>query len=426
MKSRKPLVALLSLGSLVIIVLACVPYSLTYVQSAGSGLVSALHTKLPAQRGQTLVQPVSIPAEPLFDVSVWYVAREEEAEKHGILIETLEGRQTWATHNADKTFNPASLMKLATSLAVLRKLGKDFRFETRVIAEGKLDEKKKTLEGSLYIVGHDPTFGDASAAMIARELKARGVERVRDKILVTPGFSFNYNELAEQSAEYAARVMDLKQQETGIAQDGAPRGRQLFALSSYPLREVLLYMNAHSNNFVAERLGEQVGGPAGLEKFLEEELKLPPEQVVVVRASGRESNRMTPRGVLLVLRALVAEAARQGLKIEDLMPVAADDAGTLRRRFAATPLEGAVVGKTGTLTAEVDGGMTSLAGVMYTQKSGPVLFAMLDQGREIGDNRRLEDELLTAVVALHDLPRAPLSEPRKLLPAAELKLSGDD
>ena len=70
---------------------------------------------------------------------------------------------------------------------------------------------------------------------------------------------------------------------------------------------------------------------------------------------------MTARGVLAVIRALDQEAARHGLKLEDLMPVVSDDAGTLRRRLEGSPFDGAMAGKTGTLTVEVDGGMASFA-----------------------------------------------------------------
>jgi D-alanyl-D-alanine carboxypeptidase/D-alanyl-D-alanine-endopeptidase (penicillin-binding protein 4) len=130
---------------------------------------------------------------------------------------------------------------------------------------------------------------------------------------------------------------------------------------------------------------------------------------------------MTPRELLIVLRALVDEAKRQGLEPSDIMPVASDDSGTLRRRLAGTGLEGAVVAKTGTLTAEVDGGMASLAGIVYTQDQGPILFAILDQGNRIWDNRQLEDQLLTEVVTANATPQVIAAPtPRRLLPGANV------
>src|SRR5262245_15073294 len=41
-------------------------------------------------------------------------SRGELLEDQGILIESLDGNQTFASHNADNPFNPASVMKIAT------------------------------------------------------------------------------------------------------------------------------------------------------------------------------------------------------------------------------------------------------------------------------------------------------------------------
>ena len=392
---------MLAVGIIAIITLTLVPYSL--LQQAGRAVVALLPSS-----GQTeaIVAP-SEPPPPPFDVASWYAERGEEPARHGVLIESLDGGRVYASHNPDQIFNPASVLKLATSLAVLRRLGAEHRFETRVYTEGTRDDRG-TLRGRIIISGADPVFGDTQASLVARELRARGIEKLDGEVLVTPGFSFNFAEKPEDSAKHAAKVMQLKEKSTGVT-DAAPASAPLFVVKSQTLREILLYMNAHSNNFVAEHLGALVGGPEGLKNFLVEELKLPAEQVVVQRTSGREHNRLTARGVIAIIRALREEAERQGLKLEDLMPVASDDAGTLRRRFEGTPLEGATLGKTGTLTAEVDGGMASLAGVVYTQPAGVIVFAILDQGNRIAENREMEDILLAQVVSAQDTPR-PINE----------------
>ena len=196
-----------------------------------------------------------------------------------------------------------------------------------------------------------------------------------------------------------------------------------FVFRSYTLGEVLLYMNAHSSNFVAERLGDLVGGPEGIARFLVEELKLPAEQVRLATASGRQSNAMTPRGILAVIRALDGEAQRQGLKLEDIMPVITNDYGTLHGRLRDTPLGGAGVGKTGTLPIQYDGGMASLGGIIYTSQNGPVVFAVLDRGGNIWENRQLEDQLLAEVLTTFDstVP-VPVQTPRQILPPSGLRI----
>ncbi|HEX7177624.1 MAG TPA: D-alanyl-D-alanine carboxypeptidase [Pyrinomonadaceae bacterium] len=414
MNSRKPIFALLAVGIAVVIALTFVPYA--FLERAGRAVTAIL----PGAREATVDAPAR-PLLPAFNVEGWYAERGEDPARHGVHIESIDGKSVLASHNPDLPFNPASLLKLATSLAVLRAFGPDHRFETRVYTDGVVGPDK-TLKGNLVLAGNDPMFGDVAASLVARELRARGVEKVSGELLVTPGFSFNYAEKADDSAERVAKVMEMKEKATGVGE--TPAGEPRFVVKSYPLREILLYMNAHSNNFVAERLGALVGGPEGLKRFLVEELKLPAEQVEVERTSGRENNRMTARGIVSVVRALKAEAERHGMRVEDLMPVASDDAGTLRRRLEGTPLEGATIGKTGTLTAEVDGGMASLAGVVFTETAGMVAFAILDQGSRIAENRELEDILLAQVIASQDIPRLIHSEEvrRRLLPATSLRV----
>ena len=423
MHSRKPVYALVAVGALLVGALTFFPYTLTVVKQAGRRVASAVEQRLPAGTSQAApAEAVEPPPAtlPRFDVALWYSSRGEEPEKQGVLVQSWDGRQVYASHNADTQFNPASLVKLTTTLFALRRLGPDHRFETHVYADGTVDPRTKRLEGSLYLVGDDPSFTDYGAVVIAQELKARGIEHVRDRILASPKFSFNFNEKPDDSAKYAANVMKLGQKETGAAE--GPAGAELFTVYSNPLREILLYMNAHSVNFVADRIGEKLGGPAATARFLVDELKLPADQVYLETNSGLYTNRMTPRGIVTVVRALAEEAGRHGMKLEDLLAVADCDHGTLRRRMQGTGYECAVVGKTGTLTT-TDGGMSNLAGVVYTRDAGGVLFAILAQGNRIWEHKQMADQLLAEVV--HDHPAAPLSEPtaprRSLLPSANLR-----
>ncbi|MFL6254522.1 MAG: D-alanyl-D-alanine carboxypeptidase, partial [Pyrinomonadaceae bacterium] len=310
--------------------------------------------------------------------------------------------------NADAAYNPASLVKLTTSLVALHKLGKDYRFETKLYIEGDVD-KSGVLHGRLVVAGGDPTFGDFHAALVAKKLAERGIKKFEGELAVTPNFVFNFTDKPEESAQRLAKAVKLTPKTFAVTE--APAGEPAFAVLSYPLHDILLYMNAHSSNFVAERLGALVGGPDGVRSFLIEELKLAPEQVQLSTNSGLEVNRMTPRGLLTVIRALDDEARRQGLELVDIMAVASDDYGTLRRRMVGTPLEGAVVAKTGTLVHD-DGGMASLGGVIYTQKYGKVYFVVLNQGSGVAESRQLTDQLLAEITLSQDTP-VPIPKPEK-------------
>jgi len=295
-----------------------------------------------------------------------------------------------------------------------------------VVAEGDVD-KTGVLRGRLYVSGNDPTFGDASAAMIGKALHERGIKKISDGISVSTDFSFNFSESPQDSGARLGKVLKLGNARIGV-EDAPANSEPLLVLESYSLRDILLYMNARSSNFIAEHIGAVVGGPNAVQQFLINDLKLSADQVTIERASGREHNRLTPRGLLTIVRALVDETKRQGLEPEDIMAVASDDRGTLRRRMAGTGLEGAVIGKTGTLTQEVDGGMASLAGLVYTKDAGTIVFVILDQGNKIADNRQMEDQLLTEVVTSQAMPRATAASPtpRQLLPLSELRLNTDN
>jgi D-alanyl-D-alanine carboxypeptidase/D-alanyl-D-alanine-endopeptidase (penicillin-binding protein 4) len=408
---------MLAVGIVILIALSLIPYSLAPKSDTDKTVAASLSVPVAAESSEAKKPG----REPAFDVASWYAERGEELETHGVLIETMSGDRLLASHNPDEIFNPASLVKLATSLVALKKLGSDFRFQTRVFVDGRVDGNG-TLHGRLLVSGGDPTFGDIGASLIAGELRARGIKKVTDALGVSPDFCFNFSDSAEESGARLSKALILSEPQTVIANE--PSGTPLFKLDSYPLRDLLLYMNAHSSNFVAERIGTLVGGAEGVEQFLTGELQLPPSEVTIARVSGRERNRLTPRGLLAVIRALVKESARQNLAPEDIMPVASDDYGTLRRRLAGTGLEGAVVGKTGTLTAEVDGGMASLAGIVYTKDAEPVAFVILDQGNRIWEHRQLEDQLLAEVITKLAIPRAIASPtPRQLLPQTDLKIS---
>ncbi len=418
MNNRRPIYLMLAAGLCVLAILSFIPFAISkswlYVERNPNA--NASHSQTSSQARQIKLAN----ARPTFDAAAWYAERGEAPETHGVLIETFDGERVFASHNADEVFNPASLIKLSTSFVALRKLGADFHFQTKVFLDGEVD-RSGVLRGSLYLSGNDPTFGDYGAALVAEELTRRGVKRIGDSIKVSPDFIFNFSETPDDSAQKLVKVLKLGNPSVEVAEQ--PQSAPVLIINSNPLSEILLYMNARSSNFIAERVGALIGGPEGMKQFLVSELKLPPDQVTIERASGREHNRMTPRGLLTIVRALVEEAQRQNLEPTDIMPVANDDSGTLRRRFEGTGLEGAVVGKTGTLTSEVDGGMASLAGIVYTQDQGVIVFAILDQGNQIAGNRLLEDQLLTDVINSQAKPRVVASPtPRRLLPSTGLRV----
>ena len=92
--------------------------------------------------------------------------------------------------NAARRFIPASNMKLFSTASALDALGTDFRYETRLYADG--DVRGGTLYGSLVVRGSgDPTFGGrytgGDLTRTFREwadsLKAQGIRRVSGSVI---------------------------------------------------------------------------------------------------------------------------------------------------------------------------------------------------------------------------------------------------
>ena len=175
------------------------------------------------------------------------------------------------------------------------------------------------------------------------------------------------------------------------------RGVRLAGLTSSSLRDILFFQNAHSSNPIAERVGEALGGPSAVEEFLVRFVGIPPAEVHVGRTSGLDYNRITTRGMVQLLRRLVQWLEARHMEPEDVMPVAGLDAGTLQRRFTSIDYRGAVVGKTGTLPS-TDGGVSTLAGIVYTRDRGPILFAIFNTKGSVKTYRKLQDTLLEDLI----------------------------
>ena len=323
----------------------------------------------------------------------------------GVLIEPLAGAQPLAAVNANLTFNPASVMKLATSLAALVRFGPDYRYRTNFLADGAVDVRSRTLEGDLVVEGSsDPMFSLYDAGEVAAQLSRMGMSRVSGHLRIAGQFYyFATGYRSNLSLETSATKLRAALQKAGVRIDGdtvfgEKSGTLLLSHYSDPLVSILLFQNAHSNNAIAEVVGASLGGPEAIQEYLVKRLGIAESDVFVGRASGLDFNRITPRATLKVLRALIGVLADHSLKPEDLMAVAGIDSGTLQRRLVRDDVRGSVVAKTGTLVS-IDNGVSTLVGIAYTRAHGPVLFAVFNTGGNVHAYRRLQDQFIEQLIA---------------------------
>jgi len=83
--------------------------------------------------------------------------------------------------NADLPMNPASTIKLLTTMSALDQLGPEYRFKTKLYLKGKID--RGVLEGHLYVKGFgDPKMVPESLVRLMGQLKSLGVDKVNADI----------------------------------------------------------------------------------------------------------------------------------------------------------------------------------------------------------------------------------------------------
>ena len=352
----------------------------------------------------------------------------------GVLIETLDGKVV-SSQGENEQFNPASTMKLATALIALRTLGPEHRFSTGVWTDGTLDKATGVITGSLYISGRDPSFHYEHGVLLARELNQLGIKQVTGDLIVAPGFTMNFSSSAKRSGERLYDTLDstlrpaeamrawnyertLLNDLAGLATvpsvavmgavDVAPiptNAKLLLTQRSSKLVDILKVLLCYSNNFMAERIGEALGGPESVRQRLITELHLAPDDLKIASLSGLGVNRISPRVMMKIYRELRAELQKRGLSPASIMPVAGIDPGTLEDRFTGLAWRGSVIAKTGTLV-RTDGGASSLVGQMRAANGEVLLFVIMNQRGSVWRFRENQDYLVMLVQNTRGGPKA--------------------
>ncbi|MEO8434852.1 MAG: D-alanyl-D-alanine carboxypeptidase [Pyrinomonadaceae bacterium] len=352
----------------------------------------------------------------------------------GVLVETLDGKPV-AVQSAEETFNPASAIKLATALFTLRAFGPEHRFTTGIWTTGSLDKATGTLNGNLYISGRDPSFHYEHGVMIARQLNLLGIRTVTGNLIVAPGFTMNFNWSARRSGEQLYDTLDSSQRSAeatrawlyersvlgdraslqtvptvavmgdvevnAVAMDAKLRLTQ----KSSKLVDILKVMLCYSNNFMAERLGDSVGGLQSVRRQLVSSLGISSNELVMSSLSGLGVNRITPRSMMRILRSLRDELRKNRLSLADVLPVAGIDPGTLEDRFTGLAWRGSVIGKTGTLI-RTDGGASALVGQMKTGTGETLLFVIMNRQGSVLRFRANQDYLVMQIQNSRGGPKA--------------------
>ena len=342
----------------------------------------------------------------------------------GVIVESMDGK-TVLESNPGLLFNPASNVKVATTYAVLKTFGPDFRFMTNVYTDGAMDRSTGTLNGNLYVSGKDPVFGFEHAVAIALELNRMGVRTVTGDLIVTDNFAMNYGGSAMKSGQTLNSALDASKRSAAATRvwlnylsysgkfnqvagvpsvsftgstyvQPIPSNLQLlFTHESAQLRDIVKVMMCYSNNFVAERLGDTLGGPYAVARVVQLNAGIPANEFSLQTSSGLGYNRVTPQAMMRLLRTLRGDLDRYKMSFSDVMPVAGIDKGTLAGRFDSDFSPGSVVGKTGTL-GNTDAGVSALSGEITT-RNGKLLFVIFNQRGSVPRFRAFQNSFVSLV-----------------------------
>ena len=101
----------------------------------------------------------------------------------GLYVQEVGADHPLFAWNADRSMNPASTMKLVTTLAALELLGPAYVWRTEAYADGTLSGD--TLNGNLVLKGYgDPKLTLENFWLLLRELRSRGLKEIRGDLIV--------------------------------------------------------------------------------------------------------------------------------------------------------------------------------------------------------------------------------------------------
>jgi serine-type D-Ala-D-Ala carboxypeptidase/endopeptidase (penicillin-binding protein 4) len=378
----------------------------------------------------------------------------------GVYVEAADGT-VLLSQAASRPVHPASVSKVPTTLALLRKLGPNHRFVTTFTPKGRVLDG--TLYGDLVVQSDgDPSLVDEDALLVAERLRQSGITRIAGALRLQGPLFFDWKSdndgallrhalagLAPPAAVEAVRELEVSSSTPPLAEGAgsvAPigirfatattwpadtiagarvieflGGRPLIVHRSQALLPLVKSLNDYSNNIFTP-FADAAGGAAAVESVarsvVPEEMR---SEITLGDGAGTDpTNRLSPRVAVKLLRALENELAATGHALFDILPVAGVDDGTLHDRLNGPGEAGHVSGKTGTFG---DYGASALIGAIPTTDRGTVYFAILNHNVPVPRARHRQDRFVRALLAhLHSISWPYQRDPRPAITRAEVSV----
>jgi D-alanyl-D-alanine carboxypeptidase/D-alanyl-D-alanine-endopeptidase (penicillin-binding protein 4) len=349
-------------------------------------------------------------------------------EPHSYCLKSDSGGITG--QNVHKKVTIASVAKLITSLFAIEKLGSDYQYETKFYFNGK----KLHIAGSL-----DPVFSKRKLFFLLSQFNNLGINELEEisfdkKVMVftkaegytgevirvssartaanlkdfwhTPSWNklkTAYKEFIQQTPSHIIKELQIERNLENLSMKvGKVTSKEMSTidLEGYshlsPALEVYLkYTNLVSNNYIADKVFDKLGGEKAFDDYFEtiadevnpdhrqtrEGYKSNERTVKMFTGSGlntaREGRRVDNFAncstVVGLIKRLDDILERSGSVIQKVVAVPGRDGGTFRRRLRSERFKETMVAKTGTLYHT-----SALAG-MINAKSGRSYFGIFHQ-----------------------------------------------
>lgn len=316
--------------------------------------------------------------------------------------------------NIDLQIKPASVTKLYTTLWSIDSLGKNFRFQTKIIVKNNV----------LYIVGgNDPFFVTENILVIMNKLASHGYTHFK-KVYFSSDLFLNWSDsqttikttlekllnkskwtrstyntvnnindyLRTQTSDPEIQIENFSVNEiVPIKNIRLVSGDFSFLFRSSPIWQHFKQVNMYSNNFYTDKIFDFLGGSVDFSNYIKNKIGADEEDIYLFTGSGLGNNYTTCRVTLNMLNALEELLNKEGILHEEIIAIPGFDDGTLKNRFAESSYKGKLAAKTGTLRDT-----STLAGYLFSEDA--IRFAVFNSTTNRVMARKIQNKFIKRTI----------------------------
>jgi D-alanyl-D-alanine carboxypeptidase/D-alanyl-D-alanine-endopeptidase (penicillin-binding protein 4) len=167
----------------------CVAVVVTIIVTVAVPSSQAQPAQAPIAPPATVVQPSAAAISPALPRRIDLVLKGHglPADSYGFFVQEVGGGMALLEHNALRPFNPASTMKVLTTLTALEQLGPAYTWDTAIYPLGEI--RDGTLNGDLLIQGGgDPFLLEEHVRAMLKAVQRSGISRITGDLVLDTSY----------------------------------------------------------------------------------------------------------------------------------------------------------------------------------------------------------------------------------------------